>query len=209
MNTQQKEMVRERADAAVRDLHHNARLPWLRELFGRSEEQAQAWIEGTCEFELERIQGGGAYGDNYARTLAAPCNAGKYKSERARAYYIAKGMRDMREERAKYARHERITEYGTLYTWGRGGATLAPDGLCGRPWRAEDHSIAECIELIQIVEAFNKYVTGWCASLPEQWREYCAEEDAEALRQKRAAAARKGKETRERRYWAARDVITK
>jgi len=48
----------------------------------------------------------------------------------------------------------------------------------------------------------------WCAGVPEMWREHCAEEDAEARAEKARAAQAKAKETRERNYWAARDVQT-
>ena len=212
MNKQQRhETIRERAENAVRDLYHNATLPWFGgEYYGRTEDYAQAWLESACEFEIDYLRDGGAYGKNYRATLAAPCNAGKYKSERARAYYIAKGMRAYRLDVQGW---ERITEYGKLYQYGRGGRTLAPADLWNDrgnnpKFDAAEHSIGYCVELIQIVESFNAYVAAWCAGVPEMWREHCAEEDAEELRQKRQSAARKAKETRERNYWNARDVMT-
>lgn len=64
----------------------------------------------------------------------------------------------------------RITEYGKLYTWGRGGRTLAPDKLVsqrgGSSFRMKDSQDLEltkneAVELIQIVEAFNQYVNNW------------------------------------------------
>ena len=97
---QRHEAIRARATAAIADLYHNATLPRVRDLFGRTEDDVQGWLEGACEFEIDYLRGGGAYGDNYRATLAAPCNAGRYKSERARAYYIRKGMRDRDMERA-------------------------------------------------------------------------------------------------------------
>ncbi len=109
---------------------------------------------------------------------------------------------------------EYISEYGKLYTYGRGGRTLAPADLMGRgnstscTYDASEHSIAHNMELITVLESFNAHVRAWCASIPEQWRDYCADVDAQALADKRARAARKGKETRERRYWEARDVCT-
>lgn len=244
MRQDQKDAIRARADHAVADLYHNATLPYFPELYGRTEDYAQSWLEDTCQWEIEYLRDGGAYGKNYRKTLAADCNAGRYRSERARAYYIAKGMRERTAEqndcgmltgwrvlelaagnetlRRALAKHgatrrndamwERITEYGKLYQYGRGGRTLAPDGLWndrgGPKWAAEEHSIADCVELIRIVESFNRYVTAWCSSVPEQWREHCAEEDAQALTDKRRAAAAKETETRERNYWNARDVMT-
>lgn len=206
------EAIRARAREALRDLYHNATITWPRELYGRSEDYAQDWIYQSAQWETEYIAAGGAYGGNYRATLAAPCNAGRYSSQAARDYYVRKGMRAMRAERSKYAAWESITDYGKLYQWGRGGRTLAPDGLYsdrrGCPWDAAEHSIGDCVELIRVVESFNRYVQQWCAGVPEMWREHCAEEDAQILADKRAAAARKAKETRERRYWEARDVAT-
>ncbi len=106
------------------------------------------------------------------------------------------------------------SEYGKIYQYGRGGRTVAPSDLMsnGRSpspkTDCEKMNIPACVRLIQVIESFNHYVTSWCDSVPEQWREHCAEEDAEKAREKRAVTARKAKETRERHYWACRDVAT-
>lgn len=64
----------------------------------------------------------------------------------------------------------KITEYGELYTWGRGGATLAPDNLinnsgCGFSLKKgddfEEKSNSELVEMVQIIDAFNEYVQHW------------------------------------------------
>ena len=225
--TQRHEAIRARATAAIADLYHNATLPCMREMFGRTEERAQGWLGGVCESEIDYLRDGGASPGDYRATLAAPCNAGRYKSERARAYYIRKGMRDRDMERAhcgtradgtrNNAYWELIGEYGKLYQYGRGGRTLAPADLVrtrgGSSFGVledypEERSIEACVRLIQVLESFNRYVGEWCASVPEQWRECCESEDAEirSERARRAAATRK--ENRERAYWAARDVVT-
>lgn len=217
MKREHKEMLRERAREAIRDLYHNATIIYPRELYGRSEEFASEWVAQSASDEIEYLAGGGAYGPDYAKTLRANCNAGRYKSERAQAFYVRAKMRAMREERSRYAMHEWITDYGRLYQWGRGGRTLAPADLVRtgggsrfsmREDYADELPTEALTRLIRVLEAFNRYVGQWCAGVPEQWREYCAEEDAEILRQKRKAAARKAKETRERNFWAARDVPT-
>lgn len=194
MNAAQKQALRDRALRALQDLYHNATPDYPRDLLGRSEEEAQDWFQSTAEFEIEYIASGGAYGTNYRATLAAPCNAGRYKSERARAYYVRKGLRARDEERAKYARWERIGEFGKLYQWGRGGRTLAPDGLIRqrggstfsiRTDYAEGMPIADVVDLIQVLESFNAHVAAWCASVPEQWREHCEEDDRETRAQRK------------------------
>lgn len=100
------------------------------------------------------------------------------------------------------ARWERIGEYGTLYQWGRGGRTLAPDDLIKqgggssfsiREDYADELPIRAVIELIRVVESFNAYVAAWCASVPEQWaeieRERISEERAEKKRARDAKRA--------------------
>ena len=239
------EAIRERARAALRDMYHNATVNYPR-LDDADAQRFEGWFEGARESELDYLQSGGAYGDNYRKTLAAPCNAGKYASVAARQFYITNGMRKMREERndcgiltgwrvielaagnknaakimAGYpgakrnnSLWERITEYGTLYQYGRGGRTLAPDGLMTRRESGpnEDYAdglnIASCVLLIRILESFNRYVGAWCESVPEQWAECEAERIAEERREEYARRARKAKETRERNLWACRGLVT-
>lgn len=257
MKPEHKELLRERARAALRDLYHNATPVYPRDLRGRSEDYAQSWFQDAAEFEVEYLLDGGAYGKDYRKTLAAECNAGRYKSEKARAYYVCKGMRAMEYERADCgaltgwrvmelaagneklradwspkmnmrealaprilrcnAQWERIGEFGKLYTWGRGGRTLAPADFIRqgggsrfsiREDYADELSAAACVDLIRVLESFNAHVAAWCNGVPEMWRKHCDAEDAQALADKRADAARKAKETRERRYWEARGVCT-
>lgn len=243
--------IRARAERAIRALYHNATLPCFPELYGRTDDEAQSWLESVCEFEIEYIRDGGSTPGDYRACLAAPCNAGKYHSEAARAYYVRKGMRDRDLERADcgmmtgwraleiaagnkplarmlkkhnagklFGRNdalwERITEYGELYQYGRGGRTLAPANLwrengCGHGPMVDycvDRPISAAVRLIQVVESFNAYVGAWCDSTPEQWREHCADQDREKAYEKKQAAIRKAKETRERQHWACRDVAT-
>lgn len=238
------EAIRERARAAIRDLYHNATPSYPRINHDETGERFQSWFQSTAEFEIDYLSSGGAYGTNYRKTLSADCNAGRYKSQAARDYYVAKGMRAMRMERADcgmltgwraleiaagnervrslLAKHgavrrndalwERITEYGKLYQYGRGGRTLAPEGLMRRESVNEDYCddmpIEKVVELIRIVESFNRYVEDWCKSIPQQWKDYCAEERFnrryEQARARNAARIEKA----EREYWAARDVVT-
>ncbi len=183
MKKPNREAVRERARDAIRELYHNA-TPSYPRLNDERAEQFQDWFQQAAEWEIAYLQGGGAYGRDYWKTLNATCNAGRYKSEKARAYYVRKGMRDMRLDQAKSA-WERAPEYGKLFTWGRGGRTLAPETLVkqggGSSFRMreewpDERTIAECVELILIIESFNRYVAQWCASVPEQWAEYEREE---------------------------------
>lgn len=225
--------IRERAAAAIRDLYHNATpdYPRLDEKLG---ERFEGWFRDTVESEIDYLRDGGATPGDYRKTLAADCNAGKYKSARARAYYIAKGMRDRDEERtdcgaltgwraleiaagnAKLARQlartfkgakltrnnalwERISDYGKLYQYGRGGRTLAAEdlvrtrggsGFSLREDYADERagfSIASTVELIRTLESFNRYVAAWCEGVPAMWAEWWTEEQREERRAARNA----------------------
>lgn len=148
--------IRQRASEAIRDLYHNAtpRYPNC-----ESDEEWQeflAWFQDTAYFELEYVQDGGCYGGKKRLSW----------NERA--------------EQAKYAPWERISQYGKLYSWGRGGRTIAPNDLvkqCGgssfvlRESLPDEMSIEDCVELIRVVESFNQYVKNWNKSVPELWEE--------------------------------------
>lgn len=123
------EAIRERARAALRDLYHNATVRYPRETFGRSDDYFQSWLADSCEFEVDYLRGGGAYGPNYRRTLEAPRNAGRYTSEAARLFYIRHGMRKMREERERCnSLDSRDAPQGTIYR-DTGGMALARAAL--------------------------------------------------------------------------------
>lgn len=88
----------------------------------------------------------------------------------------------------------RITEFGELFQWGRGGRTVAPENLInsrgGSYFRIKDSSYFEGMsnldltDMIQVIEAFNTYIEKWCSSenmkaLYEQFLEYQEENNLE------------------------------
>lgn len=195
---QRHEAIRERAKRAVMDLYHNASPRYPRcdaEDCGPGCERCEAfnaWFEDAARFEIEYLNGGGAYGStaDYRRVLTH--NAGKYKSAAARAYYVRWKLREMHEESAPSTLNGNASaeEFGELYQWGRGGRTLAPENLvkqggCGAFALIEDafdgRSIAATVDGLRILESFNAYVESWCEGVPEMWREYVREETAEGL----------------------------
>ncbi len=190
--------IRERAASAIRDLYHNAtpRYPSLDDEPARIFED---WFQDAAQAEIEYLQDGGAYGKDYRKTLEAPCNAGQFRSSAARAYYVRWKMQSMREERARCnsldsrrdlvnSQWERIGELGKLHTYGRGGRTLAPADLVRtrggssfgmREDYCDERPIADCVDLVRIVESFNACVAGWCKGVPEMWAEYWNEYTAD------------------------------
>lgn len=249
MKNENRMKLNARAQSALENMYHNATPNYPREMYGRTDDYFRGWFDNAAEQELSYISTGGAYGTDYRATLAAPCNAGKYKSAAARRAYILKGEADMIAERRdcgmltgwrvmelaagnkslqrKLAKHgaiirnnslwETATDYGDIVQYGCGGRSLAPADLIRHTGgggysilndAGDEMSAAACTELIQVIESFNRYVGAWCASVPEMWREYCAEEDQAEHCAKVRASVRKAKETRERNYWAARDCAT-
>ena len=186
-----REAIRRRAARAIQALYHNASPKfYLVDLRGITEEDAQAWFAQAAEDEIDYLNGGGAYGPHYRATLEEPRNAGQLQSTRARRYYVAKGLRAMREEQGKFALHERILDYGRLCTYGRGGRTLAPCDLMSRRRPPgprvdaafnDDTPIGAVVQLARIVEAFNDYTARWNSSenLQAMFDEYAAEVNAE------------------------------
>lgn len=190
MRREHKQALQARAERALLNLYHNATPRYPRHLEDDQAAVFDSWLEDAAAYGIEYLNSGGAYGRNYNQTLRAPCNAGRYKSERARERYVRKGMRAMREERAKYAAWENIGNYGRLYTWGRGGRTLAPDNLIkmrgGRSFSintapAEENSAADLVDLILTLESFNEYVESWCRGVPEMFSEYWQENHVATL----------------------------
>lgn len=191
------EMIRERARDALRNLYHNATPEHARNVPDKRQDLYQSWFEDAAHAEIDYLRDGGAYGGtrkSYRKILEENA-AHKLKSERARAYYVRKGMRDMNRERercnkldsrehATNALWERISEFGTLYQFGRGGRTLAPEQLVrmrgGSSFSIkedafDDYPIEACVDSLRILESFNRYVESWCEGIPEMWREYLSE----------------------------------
>ena len=87
------------------------------------------------------------------------------------------------QKRAKYIDDHVKADYGTVYSYGRGGATLAPEkwindrGGCGfNPVQYEygdnETPRAEVLtELLRDVRAWNKYVKAWCKGAPAMYKE--------------------------------------
>lgn len=188
--SQRHEAIRERAAEAIQNLYHNA-TPSYPGLDTREEcDHFDSWFQDTAMFEIDYLGSGGAYGTNYAKTLRASCNAGKFQTKRAQDYYVRRNLRSMAEDRS-HNMWEYITEtYGKLYQYGRGGRTLAPESLVrtrgGSSFSVdesyfEDRSIASVVEGIQILESFNDYVEKWCKGVPEMWKDYVRENTLEGL----------------------------
>lgn len=158
-----KEALLNRLDQALRNMYHNATpdhpsVP--QELWASYDTSFAMWAE--CEIEY--------ISDNLGST------PGEYAKARKRGW-PHKGERNAWLVSC-------ITEYGDLLTWGRGGRTLAPNQLVTQRGNARngddfaDTCNAELTHMIQVIEAFNSYVTQWNSreNLEYLWREECKNE---------------------------------
>lgn len=84
----------------------------------------------------------------------------------------------------------KITDYGKIYTWGRGGRTLAPEKLINqrggssfsiKQYDYDDISISDALELMEVLEAFNAYIKDWNSkqNLQYMWKSSCENRKSE------------------------------
>ena len=92
----QRQLIRSRAQEALKDLYHNATPNWP----SSAEERFFEWLGEEASFEIDYLNDGGANGKNPLKTFEHPANAGKYKSEAARRFYVKHSLRKLEEERA-------------------------------------------------------------------------------------------------------------
>jgi len=73
-----------------------------------------------------------------------------------------------------------VLDYGKVYTWGRGGRTVAPDGLVNQrggstfsikeaDYVIEEYGAWKARSLIKVLREFNDMVVGFNKYIPEWW----------------------------------------
>lgn len=182
MNKVNKELLFNRAIQAASSMYHNATPVYISPQNDKEAHMINEFIADQGEGEIDHIHGGGAHGGDSTTDFVANQYKTKEAQRIARRCYVVR--RDI--EVSKYALYERIINYGTLYTYGRGGRTLAPSDLVdtrqGHMQRPnmdflESLTRGGLTELILVVESFNKYVKDWNNSLDTLWNEYKLEND--------------------------------
>ncbi len=169
----------DRLDRALSDLYHNATPTYPDTQNDYEWDRFQSWFGDQASFEVEYLNDGGAAG----KTPYSKFDKYKDAHPKIRQIMYNRWLRD---------RHpaEQITEFGKLYTWGRGGRTLAPDKLIKQRGggsfsiRSADDIIDsfgmtkfEIVDAITIIEAFNKYVEEWNKCVPDMWKEHKADDE--------------------------------
>lgn len=183
MRQSQRQALETRLNDAVASLYHLATPAWPH-AWGPYEDDFSEWLSRQASDDLEWLNGGGPYGRDYYATLSADCNAGRFTSPFARRAYVQKGLREYRAELAARPYLRAVELFGEVYTWGRGGRTVAPDGLVkqgggssfglrsdvGEEMNAERLTLA-----VQVAEDFADFVRDWNKGVPQMWAEYSAE----------------------------------
>lgn len=161
-----KQAICDRLNTALLDMYHNAtpNYPWgLMEKYDTFTHKGEAIDIFNIEasFELSYLNEGGSCG-------LTPYGQMKHNAD--------KSPEHKRLLNRKYRRDTAtdkwlpILEYGKLYQWGRGGRTVAPDGLitmCGgsgfsiKQFDCDSMNNADAVKLIQAIEAFNSYIVRW------------------------------------------------
>lgn len=176
MKRENKEKLFDALNAALADMHHNAKCRYWRYNDGDAFWQ---WFNDMASFEVDYMQGG------------LGMTAGEYKRE-------LKKYRP--SERYYWLVSEFCANYGSLNTWGRSGGTLAPEKLVNMrggssfsivQYDYDDMPVSEACELLAQVTAFNSYVREWCSAenIGAMWHEYAAET---AVEYKKEAIAIRG-----------------
>lgn len=162
MKEQHAKAIRARLNNALRNLYHNA-TPNHPDISERIWDTYENQFQFQAENEISYIEK-----DKLGLTDACWAKAVKLGfSHNERYYWLV----------------QRITEFGQLYTYGRGGRTLAPSQLVrstgNRVRILTDNDLdymswKQIVDTIQILEAFNTHVENWNSkeNLTALWQDY-------------------------------------
>lgn len=85
-----------------------------------------------------------------------------------------------------------ILQYGSVYQWGRGGRTVAPEGLVkrrgGSMFRIKsvddlNMTYLEQRRLLKVLKSFNDYVESFCKTAPDETLRFIREEYSEQIKE--------------------------
>lgn len=167
-----KDKLKNRALEAMQNIYHNA-TPSYPSLDSDYEcDLFESWFSDHASYEIQILNDGGAHGGESTKQFVMS----KWKS--GAAHFMAGRLYVKRRdiEIMRYAPYENITEYGKLYTYGRGGRTLAPENLMTGRGNLNESIIdemrsSELTRFCIIVESFNKMVGNWNKEVPNMFKE--------------------------------------
>lgn len=182
-------------NAALEGLYHNATIHnWPDDVDGC--ESFYDWLIDAGPREVDYLDNGGPCGlESYATFELVKRDAEKYASPRARAYYLKLKHRQYLAESGAHI-EGRAHKYGPIYSYGRGGRTIAPDSWVNNRYRSfqarqyapDDLSSERASEALRDVLAFNAYIAAWCAGAGDVYHEECSYRLSETITEKREEA---------------------
>lgn len=186
-----KKRIIDALNAELENIYHNATIrQWPDDIPGCP--AFFDWLGDAGSYEVDYLNGGGATGpDCYTTFEHIKREAAAFKSDAARARFLRMKRRDYLRDRAAGI-ESRIHYYGRIYSYGRGGRTLAPDEwIIGRrefsakQYDYEDLTAEQAADTLRDVREFNAYIRSWCDHAAESYREECAERLSETIDEKR------------------------
>lgn len=153
----------DRLEQALLDIYHNATPDHCYKYDESLSDTYWDWFTEQAGFELEHIR------DNLGRMSKEYQKELKKFQSKERYFYLVSCIND----------------FGDIHTWGRGGRTLAPNRFINTRGGSSfsiknieefvDCSNEDLTHLIQVIEAFNQYVTDWNKqeNIAYMWEEEC------------------------------------
>lgn len=182
----QRKLITGRLNSALSNMYHNA-TPRTPLLDTEEYDEFDQWFNMIVEQEFYYINSGGPHGfDGYIPLYAHIASLKKVYPGYSDRWYAVKRRSLIRKYNCdlKYVRACEIVQYGKVYSWGRGGRTVAPIDMISRrggssysikQFDTEDMSLEKMVDMILVVEAFNEYVREWNESIPAMWADDCME----------------------------------
>lgn len=188
-----KKRIIDALNAELENIYHNATIrQWPDDIPGCP--AFFDWLGDAGSYEVSYLNDGGATGRACYTTFEhIKREAAAFKSDAARARFLRMKRRDYLRDRAAGI-ESRIHEYGRIYSYGRGGRTLAPDnwtrprggsGFSAKQYDYEDLTAERAADILRDVREFNAFIRAWCDYTPKQYREECAYRLSETIDEKR------------------------
>lgn len=177
--SEQRELVIARLETALENVYHNATIDYPSldddDLFSADFE---GWLQGEVESAFDNIQSYDKWGSNRRSVFCK-----RWGQQEIPKKYVR------RSNLLNPDRLYGINEYGPIYSYGRGGRTVAPEQWTNRHGgssfsikKAEDMTdrwtYDSVVQLVLLVEAFNAHVEDFCNRIKDGWKNYVDERTA-------------------------------
>lgn len=194
MKRENKQLLIDNLNTELQNLYHNATLKWADDISGF--DSFFDFTMQSAEYEVQWLNEGGACGlTPYNEMQHIKEKAAQYKSEAARRYFLRLKRKEYIAESSGYITDYIVREYGAVYSYGRGGRTLAPEswinsrgrGFNPMQYEYDEISAEKAAEMLRDVKLWNKWVKSWCEYAPQNYREAARDFFSENMAQNKSA----------------------